>query len=450
MKYLKTTLTIMLGIITTTLYAQTPPNIMASYANSTNTFTIQTIANSSNQVAQPRDLDFHPNGDLWIVNQGTENSGGSTVTIKNAGKTNQTSQYLKDPNSWHFMSLPSGIAFGENTNFGTSTSVFDANHNGGAPYTGPSLWPSADGIYAIQPPGMNGSHLDMVHASPYCMGIAWEKDNVYWVTDMNSNDVVRYDFVNDHGPGASYHDDAIVRRFTGQSISWINQNTSAHLAFDDAKKWLYIVDGGGAKIVRLDITTGTQGGNPSFTNFDQVVEYKNYDGATWETVVSTGLVKPVGIAVVGNFMAVSDNDNGDIIIYDISTMPAQEVNRVQTTAGIQGIDIGPDGRIWFVNTTTNTVGTIEPLVVTAVSDVITNSNLLSLYPNPTMGEFRINLDGLTQNLKSELVNMNGATVQEFDIEAKGNEINISALPKGIYFLKVRSNEYNITKKIVLQ
>ena len=451
MKTIKILLSLILTCSMTALYAQTPPNIMSSYANSSNTFTIKPIANTSNQVVRPRDLDFHPTtGDLWVVNQGTANTGGSTVTIKNPGQTNQTSQYIKDPNSWHFMSLPSGIAFGTNTNFGTSTSIYDANHNGGAPFTGPALWPSAQGVYGVQPPGLNGSHLDMLHGSPYCMGIAWQKDNIYWVTDMNNNDVVMYDFAQDHGPGNANHDDGIIRRYTGQSISWINQSTSSHLAFDDNKKWLYIVDGGGKRVIRLDITTGSQGGTPSFPQYEQLAEYRNYDNATWETVIDTGLVKPVGIAVVGNFMAVSDNDNGDIVIYNISNIPAQEVNRVKTTAGIQGIDIGPDGRIWFVNTTANTVGTIEPAVVTKVDNFITNSNLLSVFPNPTKGEFQLQLDGLNSDANLTIANMNGQQVFEKDIATDNEKINVSKLSAGIYFLKVRNERFNITKKLIIQ
>ena len=48
------------------------PNIIPSYASVTNTFNYEVIANSSNQVSTPRDLDFHLNGELWTINKGTE------------------------------------------------------------------------------------------------------------------------------------------------------------------------------------------------------------------------------------------------------------------------------------------------------------------------------------------------------------------------------------------
>ena len=128
------------------------------------------IAGKGESIDDPTDLDFHPtltNMELWVVNRGTEGTGSNTTTIFNAGEEGQTSINKEDGNAWHFMSLTTGIAFSQNGNFGTSPGVYDANHDGGSAFTGPSLWSSDMAIYA-EPSGGNGSHLDMLHASPYC------------------------------------------------------------------------------------------------------------------------------------------------------------------------------------------------------------------------------------------------------------------------------------------
>ena len=57
---------------------------------------------------------------LWVVNQRIESSGGSTLTIYDAGAPEESFLAREDGNAWHFMSLPTGIAFSENTNFATS------------------------------------------------------------------------------------------------------------------------------------------------------------------------------------------------------------------------------------------------------------------------------------------------------------------------------------------
>ena len=155
------------------------------------------IANQGDQLDSPTDLAFFPimgKDELWVVNQKTESEGGSTLKIQTASEDPSEFEHQVDGNAWHFMSLPTAISFStDNHNFATSAGVQDANHGGGS-FTGPTLWSSDPAIYA-KPSGFNGSHLDMLHGSPFSMGIAHEVDNVFWVYDDWHNDIVRYDFV---------------------------------------------------------------------------------------------------------------------------------------------------------------------------------------------------------------------------------------------------------------
>jgi len=402
------------------------PNIIPSYTLTTNTFTFDLIVNSFDQISQPRDLDFHPNGELWILNKGTENSGGSTVKVTNPGNVGQIDLWEQDGNAYHFMSLPSGIAFSNNGNFATSTSVLDANHGGGS-FTGPTLWSSDPLIYA-KPSGGNGSHLDMLHESPYSMGIASESENIFWVYDDNNNDICMYDFAEDHGPGNSDHDDGRVLRYQGMGLNAINHNVVNHLELDINKKWLYFVDGGNQRILRLDITTGTTNGAPTWGPQESLAEYQKMNGFTWEEVVTTGLTQPAGIDIIDNHLVVTDYSNGDIVFYDISSVPATEIGRVQTNEpGIMGIVIGPEGRIWYVNTTLNKVVKIEPTTVILGLDeyVLTNQKI---YPNPVINTLFL----------SETANR----VQVFDVSGKlvlqqlnkVKQVDVSQLNKGIYFI----------------
>lgn len=107
---------------------------------------ITEIASSSDGLDKPTDLDFFPilgKDELWIVNERIADTGGSTVTISNATNPENREFWTRvDGNAWHFMSLPTGIAFSDdNFNFATSPGIQDANHNGGS-FTGPTLWSS--------------------------------------------------------------------------------------------------------------------------------------------------------------------------------------------------------------------------------------------------------------------------------------------------------------------
>ena len=187
----------------------TVPNIIDEYLDAPPVFI--PMHSSSDNLNKPTDLDFFPilaKNELWVINQRTEAVGGSTTTFYDVGESNQTSLHRVDGNAWHFMSLPTAIAFSDNGNFANSAGVQDANHNNGT-FTGPALWSSDPDIYA-QPSGGNGSHLDMLHGSPFSMGIASETENAFWVFDGWNNEIVRYDFADDHGPGNDDHSSAIV------------------------------------------------------------------------------------------------------------------------------------------------------------------------------------------------------------------------------------------------
>jgi len=406
------------------------PNIIPSYTSVNNTFTYDVIVNSSNQVNTPRDLDFHPNGDLWVINTGTENSGGSTVKVSSPGAAGQTSLWKQDGNAWHFMSLPSGIAFNNNGDFANSTSVLSANHNGST-FTGPSLWSSDPLIYAQDHgPGTNGSHLDMLHESPYSMGIAFEKDNVFWVYDDFSNDIVMYDFAEDHGPGNDDHDDGRVRRFQGMGLSAINHTIVNHLVLDGDQKWLYFVDGGNQRVLRLDITTGTTNGAPSWGPQETLAEYKKMIGFTWEEVVTTGLFQPAGIDIIDDKLVVTDHSNGDIVFYDVNTIPAMEIGRIQTNEpGIMGTVIGPDGKLWYANATLNKVVKIDPSTI--ISSIDENQLVLSgnrIYPNPVSSTLHFTS---TANFVT-VFDINGRLI--LSEKNNINAIDVSQLKKGIYFI----------------
>ena len=420
------------NLVKTIIVKEPIPNIIPSYTSVNNTFTYDMIVNSSNQTDQPRDLDFHPNGDLWITNTGTENSGGSTIKITNPGIIGQSDVWKKDGNAYHFMSLPSGIAFSDNGNFATSTSVLDANHSSGS-FTGPTLWSSDPLIYAVDHgPGTNGSHPDMLHESPYSMGIESEKDNIFWVYDDYSNDIVKYDFVEDHGPGNSYHDDGRVLRYQGMGISAINHNIASHLVLDSNKKWLYFVDGGNQRVLRLDITTGTTNGSPSWGPQETLAEYQKMTGFNWQEVVITGLVQPSGIDIIDNMLVVTDHFNGDIVFYDVSNIPALEIGRIQTNEpGIMGTVIGPNGKLWYANATLDKVVKIEPSTI--ISAIEENQLVLSgnfIYPNPVSSDLYFTS---TANFVS-IFDLNGKLISS--VNNNTNSIDVSMFNKGVYFIDV--------------
>ncbi len=425
------------------------PNIIGSYLLADPIFT--TIATSSNQISSPNDLDFYPvlsNYQLWVINKGTESSGGNVVIINNAGKPNQSSTKKTDGKALHFMSLPTAIAFSDNGNFATSSGVLDANHGTGH-YTGPTLWDPT--VFAVPNSG-NGSHIDMIHQSPLSMGLAYDHDNAFWVYNGFYNTLDHYDFQTPHEPGGSDHSDGIVKRYADISLNRIDDNIVNHMVLDKPNHMLYMVNNGSTQIIRMDANTGTTGSNFSLYG-ESIAGHSIVSGVTQSVVVSTGLLQPSGIDVIGNRMIVSDYSNGDIIIYDISGASGIELGRIHTGfPGIQGVKIGPDGKIWFVNQIENKVMRVDfyPAGISGIND----EKNVGLYPNPTKDGI-INLDfsgkltaeNLTIHVKDVLgrevlvLNSNANSIVKLDLN---NEIG------GTYFLNIIGENVNITKSLIIQ
>lgn len=426
------------------------PNIIDQYFYATPTFT--TVGSSSDQVSSPRDLDFHQDlarNELWVINKGTENSGGSTVTFFDAGAPDMTHQYKHDGNAWHFMSLPTAIAMADNGNFATSPGVYDANHDGGTPFTGPALWSSDMSIYA-QPSGGNGSHLDMLHESPYSQGIASETLNRFWVVDGNLGDIVMYDFEHPHEPGGSDHSDGVVHRYDEFTITKDpNNNVVSHCVLDHNTGWLYVVDFGGQRVLRLDIHSGTPGGTPSFGPHEPFAEYQNIVGATWEPVVTTGLVEPAGIEVIGNRLLVSDHSTGDILVYDINSAPPFSlVGTISTGApGIMGIKVGPDGHLWYVNTPNNEVVRIDPAAGAGITE--NPPPTLSAHPNPTSGTvYLAGLSDVKGNATLDVLDITGSIVLTLPVSTALHGIDLSGLSNGVYGIHVREYPASMVRILV--
>ncbi|MEP7265130.1 MAG: hypothetical protein ABI772_11560, partial [Bacteroidota bacterium] len=326
--------------------------------------TIVQIADASNQLYRPSDLDFYTildRNELWVANMSDITTYGSTVTIYNAGTPNQTSLWRQDSNADHFMLMTSALAFSDNTNFATSAAVLDA-HLGSGHFAGPALWSSDSLIYCQPSPGPLGSHIDMLHQSPWAMGIAAETENRFWVNDGYDQCLVWYDFVQDHGPGFDDHADGLVRRYTDITLNRINDTIPNHLVLD-VNGMLYAVDNGNARVIKMDTHTGSVTG--SFLPYaEYITEHSVVTGTTWNNYISTGLVQPSGIDVIGNRLIVSDFSNGDIIIYDNSSATGTELGRIHTgSSGVAGVKIGPDGKIWFVNQLQSKVFRIDGVAV---------------------------------------------------------------------------------------
>src|SRR5690606_5406775 len=198
-------------------------------------------------------LAFDPlrSGELWVtlrrfptdapctmtVTTGCAALIGEVALIQDATGDSPEVTMKEDGNAWHFMRRPTSIAFGTNGNLATCGEARTANYEDQpSNYNGPTLWSSDPAIFGVPPkPGQNGTHLDMLHETPFCMGIAHERDNVYWTFNGELGALDRYDFNEPHQIGGEDHADGELFRYVEGAVARTPEIPS-HLAYDQEER----------------------------------------------------------------------------------------------------------------------------------------------------------------------------------------------------------------------
>jgi sugar lactone lactonase YvrE len=201
-----------------------------------------------------------------------------------------------------------------------------------------------------------GSHLDMLHDTPLCMGIAWEDDRVYWTFD-GWDSLSRQDFKDDHGPGYDDHSDGEILRYVEGEVERL-EDVPSHLAYDPTSQLLYVADTGNGRIAVLDTTTGTMGERLPQVDATPYPVHNRMDDAVITTFYRGELEEPSGLALYDGYVWVSDHATGLIAAYD---MKGTAVDWVNVEPGIMGIAFGPDGSLYYANAETNEVVRMRPL-----------------------------------------------------------------------------------------
>jgi len=417
------------------------PNIIGDLISRPLDFIV--VADEANFLDKPTDLDFFPiagKNQLWICNERNQEIGGSITILSNAGKPNQIIEQMVDINATESMAFPTAIAFGNNGNFSTTSGVQDIYQNEGT-YAGPTLWSSDEELFAQSSDDI-GLQLDMLHGSPFSMGIAHEKDNIYWVYDGYNEEIVRYDFQNNNGIGTTDYSDGIIRRYP------INikreEAIPSHMILDKSSNWLYVVDNGNQRVIRLDISSGQFVQALPEIN-EPLAEHTLMGNYDWEEVITNNLLSPSGIEIFEDRLLVSDYENGDIIVYDINTFI--EKGRIKTeSAGICGIKIGPEGNIWYVNRLENKVYKVAPDSSTSNESI--KHSAIDLSPNPTNGILNLDIPNDIEITTIAIIDASGKIIEVTNYQANQKTVSIEHLPDGMYFIQLKSANNIYTNKVI--
>jgi len=335
--------------------ARKPIGVLGGGTHSLEAVRLTLIGSERNGLNYPRDLDFNPDrpGELWVVNQRDD----SAVIFEETGTDKQRSQKIIDPAADHFMEEVSSISFGTSGRFATCQESGNTYNNRAQPnlFMGPTLWSADLDVFgftnrdAVNFVGYDlGSHLDMLHESPYCVGIEWAGDQAYWVFEGYTNSVALVDFRVDHGPGFDDHSDGVTLRYAQGDVQRV-PGIPSHMAYDADAGLLYIADTGNQRVGVLDVKVGGQEGVRLPVKEPQTVLVELTDSARVKSLPGTEglLVAPSGIALHEGLLYVTDAGSGYIVAF---TLSGEVVDWLDTGApGLFGLTFNDAGELYVVH-----------------------------------------------------------------------------------------------------
>lgn len=330
---------------------------------------VVSVAHRSDGLSHPRDLEFDPENPnhLWIVDRDWDGN----IILFDAGTESQRVDRLRDMAATHFMDEVSSIAFSDQRSFGTcqeSRNGMDGMNLFPNDFMGPVLWSADLMIHCVvnQQPifgGLNGSHLDMLHQSPLCMGIAHQEAHVFFVADGTNGHIVRYDFQEPHVPGGDDHSDGRVSRYPELSFTRV-PDIPSHMQVVGNE--LFYLDTGAGQLKVANLATGEE--TETLIPENEPLELFNVIEGVEQRTLIDGLDTPSGLSITDDHIFISLPKSGEIIAYD---REGQELERIDTgKAGIMGLTTGPQGHIWFVNAYEGTVNWLNPMGDSTANDEI--------------------------------------------------------------------------------
>jgi hypothetical protein len=320
-------------------------------------------------------LGFNPTiaGELWVtlrqfasgkactddVSAGCDALRGVVAVVTDATGPTPSAVIKEDGNSWHFMRRPTALAWGEDTLFATCGEARTDNfEDEPTPYAGPVLWASDPEIFGVEPePSQNGTHLDMLHETPYCMGLAHESANAFWAFNGDAGSLDRVDFHAPHPIGGEDHSDGEVHRYVTGELQRTPEVPS-QVAYDPQRQLVYVADTGHGRVVRVDPSTATPGAEMPI--FEPLQASGMMDGAAVTTLVAPGVLQmPSGLALAGNVLYALDNATGRIHTFDLEGVAQKVLDTGLPAGALGGVVEGPDAKLYLTDLLTGSVYRVE-------------------------------------------------------------------------------------------
>ncbi len=111
----------------------------------------------------------------------------------------------------------------------------------------------------------------------------------------------------------------------------------------------------------------------------------------------------------------------------------------------------------YVEVTENGCMATDTLIITVMDDNSINNTLnnvnVSIYPNPSNGQFTMDIEGLNGNFNMTIIDLSGQVVYTNSLTATNNfntKVDVRNLAKGVYYIKLSNNDGVKTSKLIIK
>ena len=263
------------------------------------------------------------------------------------------------------------------------------------------------------------------------------------------------------------YDLAITDPVNGMTYNNCNMTATEIIGFDldnlidpiyapDMIYAFYQIDGGTIVADTIYINTDFATNSSMYFEFDVTFDFSalaTYDWSMW--VNYNGIGDTVSGQLVHYAPTVDLGGNVNDTLYItvdpyLYTLDAGAFDTYLWNDGstMQTLDITADGWYSVIATDANGCDATDSVYVTNSIGINSNSfSNFNIYPNPNNGVFTIEAN---DNISIEIINIEGQVIYNDKFTSTKNTIDISRFTKGVYFIRVNSNNETRVEKIVVQ
>ena len=109
-------------------------------------------------------------------------------------------------------------------------------------------------------------------------------------------------------------------------------------------------------------------------------------------------------------------------------------------------------RAYITNEAGTAYGTVETFTLLGLTDALANQIAVSLYPNPASDNATLDINGLNQDAKIVISDLQGRILSQDNINAGENRytINVSDMASGVYYIRIITDNVVSTQKLIVE